>query len=87
MEWLLLSRVDGTIGTLQKRCLQIETDSYEYLNRKISLNHREQKLLKKVLHASLQRLIREPIQELKQLEDEEKAERVPEYLKNIIPNV
>ena len=86
MEWLLLSRVDGTIETLQKRCSQIETDSYEYLNRKISLNHREQKLLKKVLHASLRRLIREPIQELKQLGDEEKAERVPEYLKNIIPN-
>ncbi len=43
----LLSRVDGTIETLQKRCSQIETDSYEYLNRKISLNHREQKLLKK----------------------------------------
>ena len=83
MEWLLLSRVDGTIETLQKRCLQIETDSYEYLNRKISLNHREQKLLKKVLHASLQRLIREPIQELKQLEDEEKQKEYQNILKTL----
>ena len=83
MEWLLLSRVDGTIETLQKRCSQIETDSYEYLNRKISLNHREQKLLKKVLHASLQRLIREPIQELKQLEDEEKQKEYQNILKTL----
>ena len=83
MEWLLLSRVDGTIETLQKRCSQIETDSYEYLNRKIPLNHREQKLLKKVLHASLQRLIREPIQELKQLEDEEKQKEYQNILKTL----
>lgn len=80
MEWLLSSRVDGTIETLQKRCTQIEKDSYDYLNRKISLNQREQKLLKKVLHASLQRLIREPIQELKMLTDMKKQSEYQEII-------
>ena len=34
----------------------------------------KQKLLKKVLHASLQRLLREPIRELKRLDTEEEQE-------------
>lgn len=83
MEWLRSSRMDGTIENLQKRCQNIVSDSYEYLNRKMTFSHREQKLLKKVLNASLQRLLREPIQELKQLEDEEtqrEYQRVLEHL-------
>ena len=83
MEWLLLSRVDGTIGTLQKRCLQIETDSYEYLNRKNFSESQRAEIIEKVLHASLQRLIREPIQELKQLEDEEKQKEYQNILKTL----
>lgn len=82
-EWLRSSRVDGTIETLQKRCEAIVSDSYDYLNRKMELSSREKKLLRKVLHASLQRLLREPIQELKQLEKEEdqrEYQRVMEHL-------
>lgn len=82
-EWLCSSRMDGTIETLQKRCQGIVADSYEYLNRKMELSNREKKLLRKVLHASLQRLLREPIQELKQLESEEEQreyQRVMEHL-------
>lgn len=73
--WFLHSRVDATIASLQQRCDTIVNDSYEYLNRKMDLNTREQKLLKKVLHASLQRLIREPIIELKQLHTEEEQDQ------------
>ena len=39
--------------------------------------------MKKVLHTSLQRLIREPIQELKQLEDEEKQKEYQNILKTL----
>ena len=39
--------------------------------------------MKKVLHASFQRLIREPIQELKQLEDEEKQKEYQNILKTL----
>lgn len=83
MEWLRLSRMDGTIENLQKRCQGIVEDSYEYLNRKLSLSHREQKILKKVLNASLQRLLREPIQELKQLEDEETQREYQKVLEHL----
>ena len=43
----------------------------------------EQKLLKKVLHASLQRLLREPIQELKRLESEEEQEEYKRLVKQL----
>lgn len=73
-QWMLQSRVDDTIQSLQQRCSQIVEDSYSYLDRKMELGRREQKLLKKVLNASLQRLLRDPIQELKQLDSKEKQD-------------
>lgn len=72
--WLAHSRMDSTIESLQQRCTTIVEDSCGYLNRKMELSEREQKLLKKVLHASLQRLLREPIQELKRLDTKEEQE-------------
>lgn len=81
--WLLQSRMDGTIESLQQRCRGIVEDSYEYLNRKMDLNQREQKLLQKVLNASLQRLLREPINELKNLETREQQEEYKELVKRL----
>ncbi len=72
--WLLQSRMDMTIESLQQRCGEIAEDSYAYLDRKLELSQREKKMLKKVLHASLQRLLREPIRELKRLDTEEEQE-------------
>lgn len=79
-DWLLHSRMDAEIESLQRRCDRIVADSYEYLNRKMELGKREQKLLKKVLHASLQRLLREPIQELKRLDGEEEQEKYRQFI-------
>ena len=67
-EWLRVSRMDETIESLQRRCSRIVEDSFSYLDRKLVLENREKKIVKRVLNASLQRLIREPIQELKQLD-------------------
>lgn len=73
-EWLRSSRMDSTIASLQQRCQVIVEDSYSYLNRKMDLGQREQKLLRKVLNASLQRLLREPIRELKHLDTKDEQE-------------
>lgn len=73
-KWLFGSRVDATIESLQQRCDRIVEDSFSYLNRKIDLGTREQKLLRKILKASLHRLLREPILELKQLGSKEQQE-------------
>lgn len=68
LKWLFQMPMEDTIRSLQEKCTEIVEDSYSYLSRKMDLGTREEKLLKKVLNASLQRMIKEPIQELKQLE-------------------
>lgn len=81
--WLHQSRMDETIESLQQRCSAIVEDGFQYLNRKIEFSEREQKLVKKVLNASLQRLLREPIHELKQLEREEEQEEYKQLLQRL----
>lgn len=83
MDWILSSRMDATIESLQQRCNEIVDDSYDYLNRKIELSQREQKILRKVLNASLQRLLREPIQELKQLDTKEKQDEYRDMVNHL----
>ncbi len=82
-EWLLKSRVDGTIQSLQQRCQEIVEDSCGYLERKIEMSQREKKLVEKVLKASLQRLLREPIQELKQIDSREEQNRYQEMVNQL----
>lgn len=83
LDWLRTSRMDSTIQSLQQRCGEIVEDSYDYLNRKMELGAREQKLVRKVLNASLQRLLREPIRELKCLDTEEQQEAYGELVKKL----
>lgn len=81
--WLRQSRMDFAIESLQHRCSGIVEDSYQYLERKMELSPREQKLLKKVLHASLQRLLREPIKELKRLGIEQEQEEYKRFIEQL----
>ena len=75
--------MDSTIESLQQRCGAIAEDSFAYLDRKMQLGAREQKLLKKVLNASLQRLMREPIRELKRLDTEEEQEAYKQMVRQL----
>ncbi|MCD8230771.1 MAG: glutamyl-tRNA reductase [Clostridiales bacterium] len=83
MEWLFASRMDGTIESLQKRCAGIVEDSFTYLDRKLDLTPREQKLVKKILNASLQRLLREPIHEMKTLESPREQEDYRHFVEQL----
>lgn len=81
--WIKNIGVDATIESLQQRCQEIVEDSYDYLNRKLDLNAREQKILKKILKASLHRLLREPILELKQMQSKEQQEEYQKVLREL----
>lgn len=74
IEWLSLTAVDETIESLQKRCDDIVRDSFSYINRKLSLSEHEQMVIERTLKASLKRLLREPIVELKSVEVKEEQE-------------
>jgi len=80
LNWLLTERVDQTIQSLQAKCREIAEDSFCYINRKIELNEREQKIIQRTLEASFQRLLKEPIEELKKLETEEEQNRYKDTL-------
>jgi len=82
-EWLLVSKIDSTIESLQLRCSEIVSDGLDYLNRKLDLSTREQAIVERTLQASLQRLLKEPIQELKQLETEAEQEKYKKVIKNL----
>ena len=72
--WLSLTAVDETIESLQNRCEEIVRDSFEYINRKLSLSEHEQMVIERTLKASLKRLLREPIIELKNVQTKEEQE-------------
>jgi len=83
LEWLKISRIDIAIESLQNRCNEITKDTFSYLNRKIELNEREKGILKKTLYASLQKLICEPVQMLKRLENEEEQDDYIEMIQRL----
>lgn len=73
-DWMVSSRMDSTIASLKQKCDEIVEDSFSYLNRKMELGSREQKLLRKVLASNLKRLLKEPILELKQIDSVDEQE-------------
>lgn len=81
--WLNLTAVDGTIESLQKRCEDIVNDSFAYINRKLSLSEHEQMVIERTLKASLKRLLREPIVELKSIETKEEQELFKSTVKRL----
>ncbi len=82
-EWVFQSRMDDTIESLQQQCKVIVEDSFAYLNRRMELKPREQKMLRKVLNASLQRMLREPIQQIKRSGTKEEQEEVREAVRRL----
>lgn len=62
---LKLMKSDSLIQQLQKRYMDLSDETYELLIRKLSLNSKEQYILKKVLKTSFLRLMKEPVQVLK----------------------
>lgn len=78
--WLVATKVDPTIQSLQERIQNITEDTYAILKNKLDLTEREKHILKKSLQAALYRLIREPIATLKNAE----AEKIQEYNEAVI---
>lgn len=78
--WLLTTRVDDTIKSLQAKCDEIAEDSFAYLDRKLDLNDRELRIVKRTLKASFTRLLKEPILELKRVETREEQDQYKDTL-------
>ncbi|AWZ49575.1 glutamyl-tRNA reductase [Clostridiaceae bacterium 14S0207] len=82
-EWMKGIKFDPVIKSLNERCREIEEDTFDYINRKLELDCREKKIIEKMIKSSLKRLIREPINNLKDLNKEENVEQYIEMMNKL----
>ncbi|SHK36357.1 glutamyl-tRNA reductase [Hathewaya proteolytica DSM 3090] len=82
-QWCTTVKFDPVIKSLNDRCQEIEEDTLEYINRKIQLNKKEQKIIEKMVKSSLKRLIREPINNLKELKNDNKSQEYVEMINKL----
>lgn len=82
MEWIINIKVDPVIESLNKRCISIKEDTMDYINRKVELNKRDEKIVDKMVLSALKKFIREPIRALKEV-DKENSEEYIEIMKKI----
>lgn len=71
MRWLAGTSVDPVLGGLNSRCAAIKEETLGYITRKVELNERELRVVEKMISSSLKKLIREPVQKLKELDGNE----------------
>lgn len=71
--WLAHHACDYVFQTMQQRSEQMAQQTYELLNRKLSLSTHEQYVLKKVLHTSFLRMVKEPMLQLQSLKEADQS--------------
>lgn len=81
-QWLAAAAVDAPIQTLRQRVQEVEQDTAELLCERLQLDSHQQKILRKLLHAGMNRLLRTPIHQLKesQTEQQQQLAQAVEYL-------
>ena len=82
MEWIDNIKVDPIIESLNKRCISIKENTMDYINRRVDLNKRDEKIVDKMVMSALRKIIREPIIALKEV-DKENTEEYIEIMKQI----
>lgn len=70
-QWIHKTKVDPIIASFQDMCLQSQMDTMDLIQKKMKLSSKEYHYLEKLVEGALNRVIREPIKQLKQLETEE----------------
>ncbi len=73
-KWKRSIGVDLVLESINNKCLDIKTDTLSYIYRKVSLDHKDKKIIEKMVESSMKRLLREAIINLKETKEEEKLE-------------
>lgn len=63
--WSQQKKVEETLDSLQQKIQDISQETFAYLEHKLELNEREKKIVQKSIKAALFRLVKTPIQQLK----------------------
>nr|WP_312577098.1 glutamyl-tRNA reductase [Sedimentibacter sp.] len=73
-KWKRSIGVDSVLESINNKCHDIKTDTLSYIYRKVSLDHKDKKIIEKMVESSMKRLLREAIINLKETKEEEKLE-------------
>ncbi|MBP1926162.1 glutamyl-tRNA reductase [Sedimentibacter acidaminivorans] len=82
-KWKKSIGVDSVLESINNKCQNIKNDSLSYIYRKVSLNHRDKKIIEKMVESSMRKLLREAILNLKEIEEEEKLEGYVKVLQEL----
>lgn len=84
MKWTETAAVDHVLKLWHEEIDSIHGDTMDYLSRKLSsIEHRDLMLIDKMLESALKRLIRKPINVLKNIEDQEKRSEAIDLIKEL----
>ncbi len=83
MTWMLTSRVDPVINQLAAKREHICSDTLDILHKKIKLDEKEKALLEKMLQSALKRMVREPIINLKKIEDTDQQDTAIDVVEHL----
>ena len=72
--WKNSIKVDSVLESINNKCQNIKADSLSYIYRKVNLNHKDKKIIEKMVESSMKRLLREAILNLKMTKEEEKLD-------------
>lgn len=76
MHWISTIKIDPVIRSLNERCLSIKDDTMSYINRKIDLDKRDEKIIDKMIMSALKQFTREPINQLKNVDCDDSEEYI-----------
>ncbi|MFZ7120698.1 MAG: glutamyl-tRNA reductase [Eubacteriaceae bacterium] len=72
--WKSSIKIDPTIKVLNDRCEEIKNDTLEFIFKKTDLHDRDKEIIEKMMNSALKKSIRQPIINLKQIQDTEKLD-------------
>lgn len=69
--WIQQTKVDPIIASFKDLCLDAQKDTMEIIQKRMDLSEKEFDFIEKMIESSLNRVIKQPIRQLKQLESDE----------------
>jgi glutamyl-tRNA reductase len=82
-KWQSSIMVDSVLECINNKCKNIKNDSLTYIYRKVNLEHKDKKIIEKMVESSMKRLLREAIINLKETKEEEKLEGYVKVLQEL----
>ncbi len=82
--WDEQTLVDPIMQSLNERCDQIAEDTLRYIYRKTEMTHNQKRKVDKIVRSALKKVLREPLLQLRSMEDGEKKQHAIEALEEVL---